>query len=106
LSLEHEGYDVEVANTIQAARRRVSEAHPDVVVIDCEGRCKDGLALMRDLKADPATAGTIVIALTGCPGLDGDCKALDAGCDRVMHKERALDVPQELQLLLRGPLGQ
>jgi len=106
LSLEHDGYGVEVCNTIEAARRRIAEAHPDAVLIECQGRCHEALALMRDLRADPATADTVVVALTACPGLDADCKAIEAGCDRVMHKERALDVPQELQLLLRGPCGQ
>ncbi|MBM3275552.1 MAG: hypothetical protein FJZ00_10380, partial [Candidatus Sericytochromatia bacterium] len=105
LSLESEGYDVEVVNSLAAARRRAGEALPAVVVLDCEDCCLEGQALMRDLKCDPRTADIAVVALTACRGLDGACLALSAGCDRVMHKNQAVDLPRHMELLLRGPLG-
>jgi CheY-like chemotaxis protein len=46
----------------------------------------DGLALTRKLKADPATCGSIILALTAYAMKGDEQRVLDAGCDGYLAK--------------------
>jgi two-component system cell cycle response regulator DivK len=66
---------------------RLAEAErPDVILMDLSLPVVDGWEATRRLKANPATAGIPVIALTA-HAMDGDeAKARAAGCDAYVTK--------------------
>jgi two-component system, cell cycle response regulator DivK len=89
--LEHAGYTVNGIGDGSLAMAAVQEMHPDVVLLDMSLPGMDGWKVARQIKADPQTAPTVIVALTAHT-LPGDRKrALDAGCDGFISKP--LDVP-------------
>ncbi|OAT85179.1 response regulator [Desulfotomaculum copahuensis] len=67
---------------LEIARRE----KPDLILMDIQLPGMDGLEATRILKADPATAGIPVLAVTAY-AMKGDAeKALDAGCDGYVTK--------------------
>lgn len=78
--LEMEGFRVDSAGSAEDVRQRLSARIPDLILMDVQLPGEDGLALTRQLKADPATAQIPIVALTAhaMPG-DRDL-ALAAGC--------------------------
>lgn len=81
---------------------RAKSLLPSLVLMDLKMPGLDGLEATRRLKADPATAGIPVVALTA-QAMAGDCeRALAAGCDSYVTKP--LDVRRVLALI-RTHLG-
>ncbi len=66
---------------LDAARRAV----PDVIVTDGDMPVMDGLDLCRQLRADAATRGVVVVVVTGDASEQAQA-ALNAGCDAVLAK--------------------
>lgn len=62
---ERAGHEVIEAAHGEAALRCVWESPPDLVVTDLMMPVMDGLELIRRLRADPATAGIQILAVTG-----------------------------------------
>ena len=58
------GYDADIAHTAAEARALLSERHYVALTLDLNISAGDALALMRELRADPATAGLPVIVLS------------------------------------------
>ncbi|HZY19853.1 MAG TPA: PAS domain S-box protein [Ramlibacter sp.] len=86
LLLEGWGYDVAVEHDSRAALARAEKAPPEVFVLDIGLPVMDGNELARQLRARPATAGAVLIALTGY-GQDRDRElALAAGFDHHLVK--------------------
>lgn len=80
------GYQVISAVTAADALERLGEQRPDAILMDIQLPGEDGLSLTRRLKADPATAGIPVIALTA-HAMKGDAEeAAAAGCDAYISK--------------------
>ena len=96
--LREAGHDVRVAFNgnagIDAARMLAAE----VVLCDVGLPDMDGYEVARRLRADDATAGARLVALTGFDGEDEQRKARDAGFDR--HVVKPID-PFQLEALLR-----
>jgi CheY-like chemotaxis protein len=78
--LELEGYRVELAGSAPEALDQLRASAPDLILMDIQLPGEDGLALTRQLKANPTTADIPVVALTA-HAMSGDRDlALKAGC--------------------------
>ena len=84
--LAAEGYDVKTAVDAEDALRVLESFTPRLILMDLQLPQMDGLELTRQLKADPARRGTIIIALTAYAMKGDEEKALAAGCDAYMSK--------------------
>ena len=78
--LERDGYSVETVESAPEVLDSVQRSLPDLILMDIQLPGEDGLSLTRRLKADPATAGVAIVALTA-HAMEGDREqALSAGC--------------------------
>lgn len=84
--LRHHGFEVVEATNgedgIETARARL----PHLILMDVSMPGIDGWEATRRLKADPATAGIPVIALTAHAMAEDRRKATEAGCDSYLAK--------------------
>lgn len=79
--LEKRGYTLSIAVDGGAGVAQAKSDLPDLILMDMSLPVLDGWEATKQLKADPATAGIPVIALTA-HAMDSDrSKALGAGCD-------------------------
>jgi CheY-like chemotaxis protein len=65
VNLELEGFVVTCASDGEAALRAVREVIPDVITLDVIMPRLDGLATVRRLREDPATADIPIVMVTG-----------------------------------------
>jgi two-component system cell cycle response regulator DivK len=107
--LEQSDYVVHGASDGREGLHAAQRLIPDMILLDMSLPEIDGWTVARQLKADPVTAGILVVALTA-HALPGDRKkALDAGCDGYISKP--LDVPNFISVVAtylrkRRPLSQ
>ena len=95
--LESVGHEVTVEYAAKAALAQSAAAQPDVFLLDIGLPEMDGKALARRLRAQPETAGAVLIAVTGY-GQDDDREATQAaGFDH--HLIKPLDTEYLLTLL-------
>jgi CheY-like chemotaxis protein len=95
--LEASGYEAVVEHSARKALERVEAIAPDVCLLDIGLPEMDGNELARRLRNLPATAGTLLVAITGY-GYDSDRKAaLAAGFDH--HLVKPVDPHALLELL-------
>jgi two-component system cell cycle response regulator DivK len=86
LVLERERHTVLEAMDGESGLLLAREARPDLVLMDVQMPGMDGLTVVRILRADPATAGLKVLALTAL-AMKGDAeRVLAAGCDAYLAK--------------------
>jgi two-component system, cell cycle response regulator DivK len=88
------GFTVVTAHDGAAAIRVALEQIPHVIVMDLAMPQFDGITALRRIKADPRTAHTRVILLTGYPHKAVERGAYDAGADRFLTKPC---LPQDLE---------
>jgi two-component system cell cycle response regulator DivK len=79
--LERKGFEVIIAVDGQAGVDMASSTNPDIILMDLSLPVIDGWEATRRIKADSATQGIPVIALTAHAMAGDEQKALDAGCD-------------------------
>lgn len=92
--LARKGYEVILAADGLEGMRMAQGQAPDLILMDMSLPLLDGWEATRQLKADPSTQATPIIALTA-HAMSGDReKALEAGCDEYETK------PVEFQRLL------
>ena len=99
--LESAGYEAIVEHNATSALNRAQLIMPDVCLLDIGLPDMDGTELARHLRTQPATAKSILIAITGY-GREQDRKsAADAGFDH--HFVKPVNMEQLLQLLSALP---
>jgi CheY-like chemotaxis protein len=86
LLLAAEGYDVRTTATAAEAMATIRAARPRVVLMDIQLPGTDGLELTRQIKADPDTRDTLVLAITAYAMKGDEAKAIAAGCDGYFTK--------------------
>lgn len=86
LMLETEGYLVRTAEHAYAALQVLSGFTPRLILMDIQLPGMDGLALARELKANPRTAGIAIVAITAYAMKGDEEKALASGCDGYITK--------------------
>jgi CheY-like chemotaxis protein len=84
--LSVEGYEVRTAADAEEALVSLATFHPRLILMDIQLPGMDGLELTRRLKADPATRGIVVLALTAYAMKGDEEKARAAGCDGYVVK--------------------
>lgn len=100
LVLERGEHTVLEAHDGEAGLALAREARPDLILMDVQMPGMDGLTAVRALRADPATAGMKVLALTAL-AMKGDVeRVLAAGCDAYLakpfHYRELIDVVERL----------
>ncbi len=93
------GFEVSLAQDGARAVAIAAEEHPDLVLMDMSLPVLDGWEATRRLKADPATRGIPVIALTAHAMAADREKALGAGCDD--YDTKPIDLPRLLEKISR-----
>ncbi len=99
--LSREGYTVQTTTSARDALVIADANGPDLFVINALLSDMDGLSLCRVLRANPMTANTPIIFLTGKGAGFGVAEALDAGGDDYLRKPFAL---RELSARVRAHL--
>jgi CheY-like chemotaxis protein len=84
--LQRAGYRTSEARSGEEALQHLAASKPDLILMDIQLPGLDGLALTRQLKADPETNAIPVVALTAHAMSDDRAKALAAGCDGYLAK--------------------
>lgn len=106
-----EGFAVRTAPDAESALRLLADYRPRLILMDIQLPGMDGLALTRQLKADPATCDIRIIALTAYAMKGDEERARAAGCDDYVAKPiDGTDLPLRIARLLAtadrtGPPG-
>lgn len=79
-------YEVFTAADGFEAGRLVVSSRPDVVLLDLRMPGLDGFQICRTIKADPETANTVVIAMTGFYSIETETRILECGAIRCFAK--------------------
>lgn len=99
--LEHAGFEVREAADAEAARQRLAEGLPTLMLLDWMLPGRSGLAFAKDLRADPRTRELPIIMVTA-RGEEGDRVAgLEAWVDDYVTKPFS---PRELQARIKAVL--
>jgi excisionase family DNA binding protein len=97
LSANDTPYDVLTAADGYEAGRMVATFRPDFVVLDLRMPGMDGFQVCRSIKADPQTASTTVVAITGFHTPETEARVLECGAERCLAKPVA---PSEIAAVL------
>jgi len=84
--LTFSGFEVIEATYAEEALSILEHSQPRMILMDLQLPGMDGLTLTRRLKADPATAGIAIVALTAHAMKGDEQKARAAGCDGYITK--------------------
>ena len=84
--LQAEGFQVRVAMDATSALAALQSCMPALILMDIQLPEVDGWELTRRLKADPATSGIPVIAITAYGKAGDDTKAMEAGFAEFLAK--------------------
>jgi CheY-like chemotaxis protein len=89
--LEPLGVHLDIARNGQEAVERVKQGGVDLVLMDIMMPVKDGLAAMREIRADPATAKMPIIAITAKAMADDRRQCIEAGANDYIAKPIDVD---------------
>jgi CheY-like chemotaxis protein len=97
--LEQAGCQAIAGETADAGLRLAAAESPDLILMDLQLPGMSGYEVTRRLKADPATAGIPVVAITAGAMRSDEARARSAGCDAYLTKP--LDTRLFLETLRR-----
>lgn len=101
--LDEAGYRVLTEGTARGAIDTTRDARPGLVILDLGLPDRPGLDVVREIRKDPDTAGTPVIALTGRVGAGEEQACLEAGCNRFLAKPvAATQLLEELAVFMEA----
>jgi len=86
--LQLDGFEVAGAHPHESVVDAARASQPDLIVMDVFLRGSDGLAILAELKADPALAGTPVVM---CSGMDVSEQCMRGGAQAFLIKPYAPD---------------
>ena len=84
--LNTQNYRISEASDGEQALSLAREHLPDLILLDVMLPKKDGLDVCRELKSDPATAGIMIILVTGRASVDHRVQGFEAGADDYVPK--------------------
>jgi len=84
--LEHAGAEVAVAGNGGEALAHMGQRHFDCVLMDVQMPLMDGFETTRRIRADPALAKSVVIAMTANAGVEDQARCMAAGMDDFLTK--------------------
>ena len=93
------GYEMIEAVDGAAGVAAALEHLPDLILMDIQLPVIDGYEAMRRIRANPATAGIPIIAVTSYALSGDEAKTRAAGCDAYVAKPYS---PRQLLLTMRG----
>src|SRR5215813_2823810 len=88
ITFRKEGHKVEVANTVDSARRKLESQIFDIVISDIRMPGADGLELLRFVKE--VSPQCFFLLITGVPTVETAINAINAGADRYVIKDHDL----------------
>ena len=102
--LQAAGYTVETAGDAMQAKSKLSVHLPEVILMDIQMPQMDGIELTRQLKADPATQGIVIIAFTAYAGKGDELGLRAAGFDGYIGKPvDVMTLAAEVRFWVEGP---
>jgi len=88
ITFRKEGHKIEVANTVDSARRKLESQIFDIVISDIRMPGADGLELLRFVKE--VSPQCFFLLITGVPTVETAINAINAGADRYVIKDHDL----------------
>src|SRR5215475_10443832 len=98
ITFRKEGHRVEVANTVDAAKRKLESQIFDIVISDVRMPGADGLDLLRFVKE--VSPQCFFLLITGVPTVETAIAAINAGADRYVIKDH--DLVDQLRRAVSG----
>jgi two-component system cell cycle response regulator DivK len=96
--LSTQDYELAEAENGVQALAAVAKQRPDLILMDIQMPIMDGYETTRRIKADPATNGIPIIAVTSYALTGDEQRARDAGCDDYVAKPYS---PRQLMAKIR-----
>ena len=84
--LEENGMDVRIARDVDEFQVVIREPPPDLILLDMHLPGKDGLTLLKELRAEPGFTSIPVVALTAHAMRGDKERFLEAGCNGYISK--------------------
>jgi CheY-like chemotaxis protein len=103
--LEGAGFTVSSARDATEALASIGPFAPDLILMDIQLPGMDGLALTRQLKADPATSHIPIIAFTAYAMKGDEARMHAAGCDGYIAKPIEVATMAERVRAFLAPAG-
>jgi CheY-like chemotaxis protein len=100
------GFQVDQAAAAEEALAAIKKDPPTIILLDMSLPGVDGLTLARKLKADPATRGILIVAVTSHPERFRMEDALAVGCDAYLPKPVSTrTLPETLRTVVENAAG-
>ena len=91
-ALKAEGYEPVAAYDGDEAVTKIVESKPDLVLLDIMMPKKDGISVLREIKANPESENVSVVVLTNIGDVETISKIVEAGgADYLLKSDQSVD---------------
>ena len=105
-ALKNAGYEVSAFATASDFENALTKEHPDLIIMDIMLPDRDGLSVLKDVRAEQSTAKLPVIMVTAKTSEMDKVKGLDQGADDYMTKPFGImELLSRVKALLRRSAG-